>query len=108
MFEWFSEWWLSVQTWLSDAVDSLLVYLDPSNLWAWAINRAADMLPPAADLSPFLDPLRYFVGSLAPIYQYADYWVNMPLLSLAAGIMLTTELALGAPRLWRFIRSFVT
>jgi hypothetical protein len=108
MFEWFAEWWIQTQTWLSDALDSMLFYLDPANLLVWALDELYYLLPPATDLEPYLQPIVQFTASVTPIYQYADYFVNMPVLAAIAGIILATETALALPRAWRFIRSFVT
>lgn len=105
MFDWFNAWWASVVIWFELQRDALFELLDPGRLLLWLAEQATAMLPEPSDISFYLNGLVGFTSSLASIYQFLDYFFNMPVFSSAMTIIVTIEAWTNVPRLWRFIVS---
>lgn len=105
MFDWVND----LLAFLSDRFSAVLASLNPINLIISIASAVAALLPaPNPDLQVVVDGAVAAIDGVVDWISLFDYFINLPVFLVVLGICLAIETALTVPRVWRFIRSFVT
>lgn len=107
----FSDWYAYIAgaiQFILDALQTIVDTFDPFLIVLRVLDVVVAMFPDPADFSDFYIQYIAIFQWLAPTFQLANHFVNLPVFGSAVFFIIVVETFINVFRAWRTIRSFVT